>query len=72
MGIYETFSKRQAKREQAGQLDVYQYDDLPDALRAQIYSFCGTLLVGTMRGSWDVIITVLACGQSYTIKCVGN
>lgn len=37
MGIFETFSKRQAKREQAGQSDVYQYDDLPDALRAQIY-----------------------------------
>jgi hypothetical protein len=37
MSIFETFSKRQAKREQAGQPDVYQYDDLPDALRAQIY-----------------------------------
>jgi hypothetical protein len=37
MGIFETFSKRQAKREQAGQPDFYQYDGLPDALRAQIY-----------------------------------
>jgi hypothetical protein len=33
---YETFSKRLKKREQAGQHDVYQYDDLPKPLRIQI------------------------------------
>ena len=37
MGIYETYSKRLKKRERAGQPDVYQYDDLPEALRTQIY-----------------------------------
>lgn len=37
MSIYETFSKRQAKRERAGQTDVYQYNDLPNTLRTQIY-----------------------------------
>jgi hypothetical protein len=37
MGIFETFSKRQAKRERAGLPDVYQYDNLPEALRTQIY-----------------------------------
>ena len=36
MGIYETYSKRLRKRERAGQPDVYQNDDLPDALRVQI------------------------------------
>ncbi len=37
MGIYETYTKRLRKRERAGQPDVYQYDDLPEALRTQIY-----------------------------------
>ena len=37
MSIFETFSKRQAERERAGQPDVYQYDNLPDNLRTQIY-----------------------------------
>lgn len=36
MGIYETFSKRLKKREQAGQPDIYQYDELPEPLRVQI------------------------------------
>jgi hypothetical protein len=29
MSIFETYTKRLRKREQAGQPDVYQYDDLP-------------------------------------------
>jgi hypothetical protein len=36
MGIYETYTKRLKKREQAGQQDVYQYDSIPDSLRVQI------------------------------------
>jgi hypothetical protein len=36
VGIYETFSKRLRKREQAGQPDVYQYNELPEPLRVQI------------------------------------
>lgn len=36
VGIYETYSKRLKKRERAGQPDVYQYDDLPNALRVQV------------------------------------
>jgi len=37
MGVYETYSNRLKKRERAGQPDVYQYDNLPEALRTQIY-----------------------------------
>jgi len=36
MGVYETFSKRLKKREQAGKPDVYQYNDIPKKLRVQI------------------------------------
>ncbi len=36
MRIYETYSKRLKKRKQAGQPDVYQYDELPQPLRVQI------------------------------------
>jgi hypothetical protein len=36
MRIFETFSKRQKKREQSGQVDVYQYDDLPQPFRIQV------------------------------------
>jgi AbiJ N-terminal domain 4 len=36
MSIFETYTKRLRKREQAGQPDVYQYDDLPQPLRIQI------------------------------------
>lgn len=36
MGIYETYTKRLKKREQAGQQEVYQYDELPAPLRVQI------------------------------------
>lgn len=37
MGTFETYTKRLKKRERAGQSDVYQYDELPQALRTQIY-----------------------------------
>lgn len=36
MPVYETFSKRQKRLEQAGQLDVYQYDLLPETFRIQV------------------------------------
>lgn len=36
MGIWETFSKRQKRLEQAGLQDVYQYDVLPEAFRVQV------------------------------------
>jgi hypothetical protein len=36
MGIYETFSKRKKRIENAGKLEVYQYDELPDAFRVQV------------------------------------
>jgi len=36
MGIFETYSKCLKKRERAGQPDVYQYEELPEALRIQI------------------------------------
>lgn len=36
MPIFETFTKRQKKREQTGQQDVYQYDNLPPEFRVQI------------------------------------
>lgn len=36
MAIYETFSKRMKRLAQAGQQDVYQYDELPQAFRVQV------------------------------------
>jgi len=36
MGFFETFSKRQRKREKEGQPDVYQYDDIPLNFRIQV------------------------------------
>lgn len=36
MGIYDTFTKRLRIRQKAGQPDVYQYNELPPALRGQI------------------------------------
>lgn len=36
MGVYETYSKRKRKRDQAGQPDVYQYETIPEPLRVQI------------------------------------
>jgi len=37
MAIYETFSKRQKRLAKAGQQDVYQYDDLPQPFRTQVF-----------------------------------
>lgn len=36
MPIYDIYSKRRKRWEQAGQPDVYEYDDLPMELRAQV------------------------------------
>lgn len=36
MSIYELFSKRRADAEKSGEIDVYQYDHIPDHLRVQI------------------------------------
>jgi hypothetical protein len=36
MAIYETFSKRIRRLAQAGQVDVYQYEELPHAFRVQV------------------------------------
>ena len=36
MPMFETFSKRRRKQDKAGQVDVYQYDELPKPLRIQI------------------------------------
>ncbi|HEY1683992.1 MAG TPA: hypothetical protein VGG19_04465 [Tepidisphaeraceae bacterium] len=36
MGIFQTFSKREKAKRQAGQADVYQYDVLPPAFRVQV------------------------------------
>lgn len=44
MGIFETFSKRQKKRQQAGKIDVFAYDVLPDAFRRQVIHIWGTAI----------------------------
>jgi hypothetical protein len=44
MGIWETFSKRQKRRERAGKQDVYQYDDLPNPFRMQVCHIWRTAL----------------------------
>ena len=36
MRVFETYSKRTKKREAAGKVDVYQYDNLPDTFRVQV------------------------------------
>lgn len=36
MGIFETFTKRLRKREQAGKADIYSYDSLPAPFRRQV------------------------------------
>ena len=59
MGIFETYSKRLKKRERAGQPDIYQYDDLPEALRTQIaHIWRGTL--GQQYRLWDDIHDTIA------------
>jgi hypothetical protein len=35
--VYETFSQRMKRQQQAGKADVYQYDILPDKFRNQVY-----------------------------------
>ncbi len=51
MPVYETFSKRQKRLAQAGQADVYQYDDLPQPFRVQI----GRILTRTLGScAWHV------------------
>jgi hypothetical protein len=37
MAIFETFSKRKRRIENAGKQDVYQYTDLPQPFRIQIF-----------------------------------
>lgn len=36
MGVFDTFSKRLKKQQQAGKADVFQYDDLPSEFRVQV------------------------------------
>ena len=36
MGVFDTFSKRLKKQQQAGKPDVFQYDDLPRPFRVQV------------------------------------
>jgi len=36
MPVFETFSRRQAKRAEAGKADVYQYESLPQPFRVQV------------------------------------
>jgi hypothetical protein len=69
VGIYETFSKRLKKRERAGQVDVYQYDELPGPLRIQIIHIWGDAIGPSGRGdfaqsgaikAWDAIHNTLA------------
>lgn len=36
MGVLDLFSKREKRRRQAGQVEVYQYENLPDAFRVQV------------------------------------
>jgi hypothetical protein len=47
MAIWELFSKREAKKRRAGQEDVFQYDDLPEAFRVQVIHIWGDVL-----GTW--------------------
>lgn len=49
MGVFDTFSKRLKKREQAGQADVLQYDDLPQAFRVQVIHICADAI-----GEWKL------------------
>jgi hypothetical protein len=53
VGIYETFTKRLKKHEQAGQPDVYQYDDLPKTLRVQIIHIWDDAIGPSVRNNME-------------------
>jgi hypothetical protein len=48
MAVWDIFSKRQKRREQAGQEDVFQYEDLPQPFRNQVIHIWVDAL-----GRWD-------------------
>jgi hypothetical protein len=71
MPVFETFSRRQAKRAKAGKADVYQYDSLPEPFRLQVVHIWGTAIgpyFGTdpwaserlSNGAWRYIHDTLA------------
>ncbi len=66
MGIHETFTKRVKRLAQAGQPDVYQYNELPQAFRVQI-AHVWRDAIGFYRSSttdkqihWEIIHDTLA------------
>jgi hypothetical protein len=46
LSILDIFSKRQKVAEKSGQLDVYQYDDLPKAFRVQVIHIWRSVIGG--------------------------
>ena len=52
MGIVDLFHKRAEKARRAGQADVYQYDDLPAALRRQVVMILAATLGPVDLGSY--------------------
>ena len=51
MPVFETFSRRQAKRAEAGKADVYQYESLPQPFRFQVAHIWKTAIGPYF--SWD-------------------
>jgi hypothetical protein len=68
MGVFETFTKREKRLQNAGKQDVYQYDLLPIAFRVQvIHIWNGAIGVyytrrgnGPANSAWDAIHKTLA------------
>lgn len=60
MGVFETFSKRQRKRERAGEPDTYQYEALPQAFRVQVIHIWRTALGESSSYDWQDIHDRLA------------
>jgi hypothetical protein len=59
MAIFETFTKRKRRRENAGKQDVYQYDDLPRTFRIQVWHIWQGA-IGTDEAFWAIIHNIIA------------
>lgn len=49
MGVLDLFSKRRRAARRAGQPDVYQYEDLPQAFRVQVVHIWATAISGSLH-----------------------
>lgn len=58
MGIFDLFSKRESRRKSAGKQEVYQYEEIPDALRVQIIHIWNSA-IGYNKDLWKIVFDAL-------------